>query len=38
MCANAPRTFLNEEHCELSQSVLACGSVGKKIVHVLCVF
>lgn len=37
MCANAPRTFLNEEHCELSSSVLACGSVGKKIVHVLCV-
>ena len=25
-CANAPRTFLNEEHCFLSNSSMACGA------------
>ena len=28
MCANAARTFLNEEHCTLSESNMACGSAG----------
>jgi uncharacterized protein (DUF1501 family)/uncharacterized protein (DUF1800 family) len=27
-CSNAPRTFLNEEHCSLSDSITACGSAG----------
>ena len=27
-CANAPRTFLNEEQCTLSDSSTACGSTG----------
>jgi len=27
-CANAPRTFLNEEQCSLSNSSMACGSAG----------
>ncbi len=27
-CSNVPRTFLNEESCTLSDSSMACGSVG----------
>lgn len=27
-CSNAPRTFLNDEHCQLSEAATACGSAG----------
>jgi len=27
-CSNVPRTFLNEEHCTLTNSATACGSAG----------
>ena len=33
-CANAPRTFLNEEQCSLSDSSMTCGSAGTPSVQV----
>jgi len=33
-CANAPRTFLNEEQCSLADSSMTCGSAGTPSVQV----
>jgi hypothetical protein len=34
-CANAPRTFLNEQDCKLSFSASACGSTGAPQLEIL---
>ena len=33
-CANAPRTFLNEDQCSLSNSSTTCGSTGTPLVMI----